>query len=166
MLSIQIAMPVLLITPGLHLIISTWVITHIPGMGLVTAMVAGFLSGSAMVIRRGITLIVTMVIIHHGMPRIITTRIIRPGDPITVTTHTITAVTTNTKRVIAEVGATTATQEMTIMILATVVLKMRTGMKILMSAVKMEANLTAIARHGLTAMYQLRHPDIQATGVW
>jgi len=165
MLSIQIAMPVLLITPGLHLIISTWVITHIPGMVLVTAMAAGFLSGSAMVIHRGITLIVTMVIIHHGMPRIITTRIIRPGGPITVTTHTITAVTTNTKRVMAEAG-TTATREMTIETAVTVAMKMRTGMKILMSAVTREANLITIARHGLTAMYQLRHPGIQATGVW
>ena len=165
MLSIQITMPVLLITPGLHLIISTWVITHIPGMVLVTDMAAGFLSGSAMVIHRGITLIVTMVIIHHGMPRIITTRIIRPGDPITVTTHTITVVTTSTTRATVEVGAI-ATREMIIMIPVTVVLKMRTGMKILMSAVTREANLTAIARHGLTVMYQLRHPGIQATGVW
>ena len=165
MLSIQIAMPVLLITPGLHLIISTWVITHIPGMVLVTAMAAGFLSGSAMVIHRGITLIVTMVIIHHGMPRIITTRIIRPGDPITVTTHTITVVTVSTTKAIVEVG-TIAMREMTIETAVTVAMKMRTGMKILMSAVIRAANLTAIARHRLTAMYQLRHPGIQATGVW
>ena len=165
MSSIQIVMPVLPITHGRRLIISTWVITPIPGMGLVTVMVVGGLSGSVMVIRRGITLIVIMVTIRHGMPRIITTLIILPGDPITVITRTITAVTTNTKRVIAEVGATT-TREMTIMIPVTVVLKMRTGMKTLMNAVTREANLTAIARHGLTAMYQLRHPGIQATGVW
>jgi hypothetical protein len=37
MLFIQIVMPVLPITPGRRLIISTWVITPIPGMALVMA---------------------------------------------------------------------------------------------------------------------------------
>ena len=165
MLSIQIVMPVLPITPGRRLIISTWVITPIPGMVLVTAMAAGGLSGSAMATHRGITPIVIMATIHHGMPRIIATLIIPPGDPITVITRTITAAITSTKKVIVEVGAI-ATREMTIMIPVTVVLKMKTGMKTLMSVVTRAANSTVIAHHGLTAMYPLRHPGIQATGVW
>jgi len=171
MLSIQIVMPVLPITPGRRSIISTWVITPIPGMVLVTVMAADFLSGSVMAIHRGITLIVIMVIIRLGTPRIITTLIILPGDPITVITRTITAVTTNTVNTITtgaavEVGTTTATWEMIIMIPATVVQKMKTGMKTLLNDVKRVANSMAIARPGLTAMYQLRLPGIPATGVW
>ena len=122
-----------------------------------------------MAIRRGITRIVIMVTIRHGMPRI-TTHIIPPGGPIAVTTHTITAditstVNTITTGAIVEAG-TTATREMIIIIPVTVVLKMRTGMKTLMSAATREANLTAIALQGLTAMYPRHHPGIQATGVW
>lgn len=164
-------MPVLHITPGRLLIISTWVITHIRGMVLVTVMVAGGLSGSVMAIRRGITLIVIMATIRHGMSRIITTHIIRPGGPIAVITRTITAVTTTTVNTIttgavAEVGMTTATREMIIMIPVTVVQKMKTGMKTLLSDVTRAANSIAIARPGLTAMYQLRLPGIPATGAW
>jgi len=164
-------MPVLPITPGRRLIISTWVITHIRGMVLVTVMVVGGLSGSVMAIRRGITLIVIMATIRHGTPRIITTHIIRPGGPIAVITRTITAVTTNTVNaittgVIAEVGTTTATREIVIMIPVTVVQKMKTGMKTLMNDVKRVANSMAIAHPGLTAMYRLRLPGIPATGVW
>lgn len=171
MLSTQIVMPVLHITPGRLLIISTWVITHIRGMVLVTVMVAGGLSGSVMAIRRGITLIVIMATIRHGMSRIITTHIIRPGGPIAVITRTITAVTTTTVNTIttgavAEVGMTTATREMIIMIPVTVVQKMKTGMKTLLSDVTRAANSIAIARPGLTAMYQLRLPGIPATGAW
>jgi len=166
MLSIQIVMPVLPITPGRRLIISTWVITPIPGMVLVTAMAAGGLSESAMAIHPGITLIVIMVIIHLGTPRIIATLIILPGDPITVITRTITVVTTITTGAIVEVGTITATREMIIMIPATVVQKMKTGMKTLLSEVTKVANLMAIARPGLTAMYRLRLPAIPATGVW
>ncbi len=164
MLSIQIVMPVLPITPGHRLIISTWVITPIPGMVLV--MVVGGLSGSVMAIHRGITLIVIMVTIRRGMPRIITTLIILPGDPITAITRTITAATTNIKMVIAEVGTTTATREIIIMLAATVVQKMKTGMKTLLSDVTRVAKSMAIARLGLTAMYRLPLPGIPATGVW
>jgi len=182
MLSIQIVMPVLPITPGRRLIISTWVITPIPGMVLV--MVVGGLSGSVMAIRRGITLIVIMVTIRRGMPRIITTliilpgdpitaitRTILPGDPITAITRTITAVTTNTVNTITmgaivEVGTTTAMREMIIMIAATVVQQMKTGMKTLLSDVTRVAKSMAIAHPGLTAMYRLRLPGIPATGVW
>jgi hypothetical protein len=166
MSSIQIVMPVLPITPGRRLIISTWVITPIPGMVLVTVMVVGGLSGSVMVIHRGITLTVIMATIRQGMPRIIATLIILPGDPITVIIRTITAVITNTRKVIAEVGTTTATREMIIMIAVTVVQKMKTGMKTLLSDVTRVANSMVIVRPGLTAMYRLPLPGIPATGVW
>lgn len=111
-----------------------------------------------MATHRGITLIVTMGIIHHGMPRI-TTHIIPPGGLIVVTTHIITAVTTSTKKVVVEVG-TTATREMTIETAVTV------AMKILLTFVKKETNLTVTAHHGLTAMYPRRHPGIQVTAAW
>jgi len=166
MSSIQIVMPVLPITPGRRSIISTWVITPIPGIVLVTVMVVGGLSGSVMAIHRGITLIVIMVTIRRGMPRIITTLIILPGDPITAITRTITAVTTITIKVIAKVGTTTATREIIIMIAVTVVQKMKTGMKTLLSDVTRVANSMAIAHPGLTVMYRLRLPGIPATGVW
>jgi hypothetical protein len=122
-----------------------------------------------MAIRPGITRIVIMVTIRHGMPRI-ATHITPPGGPIVVTTHSITVVTTSTVNtittgVIVEVG-TTATREMTTETAVTVAMKMRTGMKILLTAVTKEMNLTVTARHGLTAMYPRHPPGIQATGAW
>ena len=167
MSSLQVLMPVLLTIPGHPSIIFTWVITHIPGMGFVMAMVGmvDTLSGLAMATHRGITPTVTMDTTHHGTTPIIATPIIPAGNLIMGTVHVIMVVVT---------GITTATvtaamidmREMTAMIDVggTERVRMRTSPPPIAGTGTILQAVTA--HHPSTVMFLPRLPDIPETGAW
>lgn len=163
MSSIQTAIPVLHTTPGIRLIISTWVITLTPGM--VTVAVAGGPLGSALGTHRGITHMVIMATIRHGMLRITTILITLPGVPITVITHAITEATTGVEEITAVVG-TTAMPGMTAMISLTPVTIAGKAMGEVMIAVAGETRPTAMTPHRSVATYPPRRPVIPTTVAW